>query len=594
MFKLIRRLVRLSKFLLAFPSRLRLLSRCNAALGRLVSFLRSFRGHKNTFPNSPPHILCSDDPPPPAHRVLHFSDPHPVDPSADNPGVSGPTASPEQSASASTDPTTQPKSAWHVRPGVPDGETRYAKRKNEGEYAKLHIPAGKQSLAELPPLGWERFVHPEGNVLFYHTELHVFTDTYIMKDGLADRIVSEARELRDKAAGLADTQTELVLNVTARGKKWYYHYYFVDHVNRRLWWHTSVTVDDLFDKRFRGVTQLSQLEYLLEAYYWSHCEYYPYKRRPSKKVFSELKGMLSYAKADKMTSDTSLSQFALDELNSLLDVVNPPSGEFSRSAHPQVPMTCANDVGPQDMTCADDAAPQDEYSVCIAARLMHIFAANKFINFHGQECARLDADVYLFDEKHWEDWMVFKVLNFLLFWSLKEHTLRLRRVWANHIIIRPHWKDFVTRVTNELTRYTTFSTIMLAANMAFLAAPGVTVPLQFIIYGSALMTITSIVVSFVLLNVYANPKFVNPATATKILSDISKKVGIPYLAFAHSLPMALLVWAISLFFIALVYRIFVEAYPVVRIIFGIVYFIILLCLGSMGCMILYFFASSLA
>ncbi|KAG6371902.1 hypothetical protein JVT61DRAFT_8908 [Boletus reticuloceps] len=79
--------------------------------------------------------------------------------------------------------------------------------------------------------------------------------------------------------------------------------------------------------------------------------------------------------------------------------------------------------------------------------------------------------------------------------------------------------------------------------MAFLAAPGVTVPLQFIIYGSALMTITSIVVSFVLLNVYANPKFVDPATATKILSGISKKVGIPYLAITHSLPMALLIWA---------------------------------------------------
>ncbi|KAF8125999.1 hypothetical protein EV363DRAFT_1349481 [Boletus edulis] len=283
-----------------------------------------------------------------------------------------------------------------------------------------------------------------------------------------------------------------------------------------------------------------------------------------------------------MTSDTSLSPFALDELNSLLDVVNQPSGESPRSAHPQVLMTCAN-----------DAAPQDEYSVCIAARLMHIFARNKFINFHGQECARLDADVYLFDEEHWEDWMIFKVLNFFLFWSLKEHTMRLRRVWANHIIIRPRWKDFVTRVTDELTRYTTFSTIMLAANVAFLAAPGVTVPLQFIVYGSALMTTTSIVISFVLLNVYANPKFVDPATATNILSDISKKVGIPYLAITHSLPMALLIWAISLFFIALVCRIFVEAYPVVRIIFGIVYFI-LLCFSSMSCMILYFFASSLA
>ena len=46
--------------------------------------------------------------------------------------------------------------------------------------------------------------------------------------------------------------------------------------------------------------------------------------------------------------------------------------------------------------------------------------------------------------------------NVLLFGSLKEHARRLRRVWADDIIIKPRWKDFINRVTNELSRYAIF------------------------------------------------------------------------------------------------------------------------------------------
>ena len=59
---------------------------------------------------------------------------------------------------------------------------------------------------------------------------------------------------------------------------------------------------------------------------------------------------------------------------------------------------------------------------------------------------------------------------------------------------------------------------MLTANLAFLAIPGLAVPSQIIIYGSALTTITSIIISFLLLNVYSNPKLVDPKTAVCLLS----------------------------------------------------------------------------
>ena len=54
----------------------------------------------------------------------------------------------------------------------------------------------------------------------------------------------------------------------------------------------------------------------------------------------------------------------------------------------------------------------------------------------------------------WEGCPIFKSIDILLFGALRKHALWLRRVWANHNIIQPCWKDYVTRMTNELSLYT--------------------------------------------------------------------------------------------------------------------------------------------
>ena len=95
-------------------------------------------------------------------------------------------------------------------------------------------------------------------------------------------------------------------------------------------------------------------------------------------------------------------------------------------------------------------------------------ASNKFVNFHGQECARLDADVYIFGKDEWEGRPIFKIINILLFGALGEHALRLRRVWADRIIIQPRWKDYVTRMTNELSWYTVIVRVFHLPYMPFL------------------------------------------------------------------------------------------------------------------------------
>ena len=169
-----------------------------------------------------------------------------------------------------------------------------------------------------------------------------------------------------------------------------------------------------------------------------------------------------------MSSDASLSPFTTEELTSLLDIVKPSSGV---SCYPYLLMFL--------MTSADDARTP-EYNVCIIgkplspssqcdtqnfreARLMSLLskypasfslcaarltcepAYNKFVNFHGKECERLDADMYVFGEDRWENHIIFQIMNICMFLSLKVYALRLRRVWR--------WKEFVTRMMDELSRY---------------------------------------------------------------------------------------------------------------------------------------------
>ena len=161
-------------------------------------------------------------------------------------------------------------------------------------------------------------------------------------------------------------------------------------------------------------------------------------------------------------------------------------------------------------------------------------AENQFLNFHGQPCARLNADTPLFWQPIWVHSKVFKIINISLFGLPKEYAVRLHRVWIDGIVIRPRWKSFINRLTTELGRctllvsYSCFpygisygfqSTVMLAVNFSFLAVPGVATPgspasqIQIIIYGSVVSTIGSIVFTFTLLNVYSNPGFLEAGPA---------------------------------------------------------------------------------
>ncbi|KAF8123686.1 hypothetical protein EV363DRAFT_765742 [Boletus edulis] len=427
-------------------------------------------------------------------------------------------------------------------PATPEGGSQRYKPRTVNpavDPSQLDIPPGQlKVLSSLPllPAGWRRHVHPEGIVLFYHEGLRIFTESDIIDYRIEEEILFCAMKLIERALrtnGVTlDDLTEIVLNVDD-SRCW--HYYFVDHTNRLLFWVDTVSLKDL-NIGLQGVSEYSHIRYMVEAYYWSHCEYYPHNRILPKRAFEELRGMLNYTKTDMMTTDSSSSPFGQDEVVAILDLVN---------------------------SFKDNEKISDPYSIWVIARLMEYFTENQFLNFCGQPCARLNADTPLLEQENWNRRIVFQVINVFLFGSPNEHAVRLQRVWVDGIIIQPRWKDFINRLTSELGRYTIFSTVMLAVNVSFLAVPGVITPdsaagpIEIIVYCSLVSTVASIVFSFGLLNMYSNPRLMVARNALEAMWTLSQtKTGMACLAITHSLPIASLIWSIVLFSAALAVQIF--------------------------------------
>lgn len=184
MLKPICRLAHFLKFLLSFPSLLRIFSGCNAALNRLVSLwrytLRAARRASAFNLGSPPHIPCANDPirlhqaidmvPPGNDQRTQATAPMAQQLNKDPPSPSGGLPAPASAtqAQAQSDETPYFKKfqdpVWYVRPGVADEKIRYIQRTIDGyvfvkKRVAFDILTRSQGAQELCYPGWKAKPH---------------------------------------------------------------------------------------------------------------------------------------------------------------------------------------------------------------------------------------------------------------------------------------------------------------------------------------------------------------------------------------------------------------------------------------------------
>jgi hypothetical protein len=114
-------------------------------------------------------------------------------------------------------------------------------------------------------------VHPEGNPFFYNKELRLVTDNNVRDAAILSLLEAACanvhRQRQDDATKLpyADLYLRLQHGNVA-------DYYFVDHINRNLFWLHDISSLDL--DLPEAVSPL-HLGHVLEDEYWVHVEYFP-------------------------------------------------------------------------------------------------------------------------------------------------------------------------------------------------------------------------------------------------------------------------------------------------------------------------------
>jgi len=237
-----------------------------------------------------------------------------------------------------------------------------------------------------------------------------------------------------------------------------------------------------------------------------------------------------------------------------------------------------------------DEGRRDPHSASVLARFMKYIAEKKYYNFHGQPDARLNSDQSVFRGEARKRSMVTRLFSLLLFNAPDIHAREFHKVWVDRLINHVTWSQFIAKLTSEWQDFTLYNTVLLNANVALLAVPGVisnnspptsdnpsqnssctngsaTTPAQIASYLSILTSFGSIIMGLLLVRQTRTKGRENVEIAIAFLRRVSH---VEALAFIYSLPYALLIWSMVFFILSALLRMFQQSTAVTNILVGIV------------------------
>ncbi|KAK0237922.1 hypothetical protein EDD85DRAFT_832343 [Armillaria nabsnona] len=330
-------------------------------------------------------------------------------------------------------------------------------------------------------------------------------------------------------------------------------YYFASHVDRSIFWLDDFNTTYL-DRcnEVRGVTEQSHIGHELEAQYWYHCQLFPACLEMTEDIIDELRDILIYCLGDAMTSPMANCPYGVIDLQPMLTLTNAirKSVKKGEKGHPG--------------------------SVCSIGRFMYIFVQQRFYNFHGQPGARLEREKSVYGRKFKRTALI-ALLSPLLFFAPDIHLTSLERIWGDGIVSKVSWTIFIEKLNTEWQEFILYSTVLLNANVAFLAIQSVDEssdnpgrsPAQISSYISIIASIGSIILGLLLIRKNRSKARDSSQEAWLFLrSQKRNKTGLETLAILYGLPYALLMWAMILFLSAFSLMCFTASNLSVRMLVG--------------------------
>ncbi|KAI9438667.1 hypothetical protein H4582DRAFT_189065 [Lactarius indigo] len=396
---------------------------------------------------------------------------------------------------------------------------------------------------------WVPATHPDGALYFFDKDRRLFTDTDmhdpVLRDEMDDFYHYLQRILGQEEVVIPSQNYDLTLDIMpSEDGRIQWSYYYACHETRCLFWLDTYDATHMISELF-GVESPAHVRHRLEALYWTHWSLFPAVfdgRRLVQAVYDELVGILSHGCMDVMTSKSSTLPYDADTMQQMIRLVRNAKG---------------SDTGLV-------------YHTAAITRLLSFFAHWRFLYFHGQKSARLERNKTVYSNPGRERTALITFLSPLLFLAPEVHLRDLEKLWTDEVIIETVWKSFMTKLLEEWGELILWSTVMLTANVGFLAIPGVIIsninnPLSrasdLKIFTSAAQIAScmsveasagSIVIGMLLVRHNRTKQKEDPAGAsTYLYQNTHRLFGLEPMAIIFSLPWALLMWAMVMFSIAL-------------------------------------------
>ncbi|KAH0826640.1 hypothetical protein J3R83DRAFT_5025 [Lanmaoa asiatica] len=290
---------------------------------------------------------------------------------------------------------------------------------------------------------WQRFVHPEGQPYFVLTSKFNFA---VVTEANVEDVETEGRILDCVEVANKELQSHNIkvplrceLFLELEDDHATCNYYFVDHIEKGLFWLEDLSTEFL---DIPGAVSPSHLERALERLYWVHVEFFPMHHDSHEQEFSQiindLYNIISHGQADRLTSRTSTFPYTAETCNQFLKLLS-----------------------------------RKRVRLAICKRLhgnKHSFAVNqRFVTFYGQQPAQLDrlqemcpADVV---EHKW-----LSTLANLLMWGVPRHyNSLLVDLYANEQVYADQWTHFMSNCLADWTSsFSWSSTIIIIASASCL------------------------------------------------------------------------------------------------------------------------------
>ncbi|CAL1699536.1 unnamed protein product [Somion occarium] len=420
---------------------------------------------------------------------------------------------------------------------------------------------------DVPP-EWEACEHPEGKLYFRHPGKRILTHTDIsdpenLKDieALYQSVESKLEDFNPRRP----SDLEMVLDIR-RGKKTIFGYYLASWEARAVTWaeETDIWLATLGE---RDVYCQAHLRHAVERQFWygssydevsrsstlgccrSHIEMFPNHRNIPAHLIDELKDTLLFGWNDLMTSDTSTVPYderKLSELSRVMEKVK--------------------------------EGRMNGYRAIVIARNMGTFCKERFLNYHGQPGARLNRDECMSEATvHRERSLTFLLLSPCLFWMPDIYLAELEKIWVDNTVNYRPWNRFITELKRDWKASTTPATVLLSANVGFLAIQSLDISdpnksvNQITSYVSTLLSLATYIICQILTRQHRGVSDRDDASraASYLARKSSSYFGMEAVAFAVSLPIALFIWSMLTFLLAVSYVCFFQTSTATRIVTGV-------------------------